>query len=382
MQSKDRRRFLHTSWSNFFSSKARHQPQNDKIVTSILFATMLSAMMACKTNSDDNSDLKVAWIEGSPTGTRVHFSITPTGDEIFRSALNWYYYQPEHRAMPANCANNVSDVLVGVTSDFQKYRNELIPSIRKQVLGAKVALNNKIYQGKIINLPRNERELVKTLNMNFINGKIPSGALIAGCLNPDCSGKAGDGHIAIVGDLDAKGRVQVYHNNWFRPDGEGTKWREFMVSQEHLKRGIKRQWMPTPWMKFGFENDQLKSAQVILPEIDDLDPYNYYLSIYLIPEIVAELDQGQILDKLIVKNTSQRSSGSVCRTLNSDNSIPVYQDMGGKTIGTIRSGTVLVWMAEAESWAQVQVRIDGKLFGAGGDGTPKAYVESKYLDCK
>lgn len=337
----------------------------------------------CRTAIFSHSEEKVDWISGKPTGTRKHLSITPTGEKIFLSAIDWYYRQPEHRAMPANCANNVSDVLVGVRNDFQRYRNELIPGVERQIQSSTAVLNNKTYKGRVIKLPRNEAEIVKVLNANFPNGKIPTGALIAGCLNPDCSGKAGDGHIAIVGDLDEKGRVQVYHNNWFRPENTGGDWREFMVSQEHLKRGIKRQWMPTPWMKFGFQDEKLQSAKIVLPEIDDLDPYNYYLSIYMIPEILAEIDQGQRVDALVSPVENFKTKGMVCRIVANEAAIKVYLNkQKSSIIGSVKTGTVLVWMADADKQlSQVQVRIDGKLFGAGGTGTPEAYIESQYLKC-
>lgn len=349
-----------------------------------LVFTSLIVCSSCNTAETAMSTEEVSWISGKPTGSRKHYLLTPTGKQIFQASLDWYYTQPQYRAMPANCANNVSDVLENVKSDFKRYGSELIPAMEVKIKQAKAQLNGKSYPSTQINLPRNEAGFIAAINKNFKGGKIPTGALLFGCLRPDCTGEAGDGHIGIIGDLDDNGNVQIYHNNWYRPANNNGVWAKYMVSKDHLSRGIVRQWMPTPWMKLTYENDQLVKAKTVLPAIDDLDPYNYYTTMIVIPEIVAEVDQGLEADNAVSEkgDNSNKVSGRTCEVLSASGAMNVRETPNGTLLGTILNGTRFLWLADEGTWSRVQVRINGKLYGAGGSGTAKAYIHSSGVFCR
>jgi hypothetical protein len=341
-------------------------------------------MSSCQTAAPVLSTEEVSWITGKPTGTREHYLLTPTGKQIFQASLDWYYTQPEHRAMPANCAINVSDVLQNVRSDFKRFGNQLIPAMETQIARSTAQLNGKTYRSSIFNAPRSEASFVATINKNFKGGKIPTGTMVFGCLRSDCSGQAGDGHIGIVGDLDEAGNLQLYHNNWYRPENNGGVWAKFMVSKDHLSRGIKRQWMPTPWLKLTYSGDKLVGAKSVLPAIDDLDPFNYFTTFMVIPEIVGELDQGLTADPAVSErmDLSVKKAGMTCEVVSADGVMNVRGTPNGNLLGQVRNGTKFVWLSNEGPWSRVQVRIGGKLFGAGGDGSEKAYIHTSGVFCR
>lgn len=341
-------------------------------------------LSSCQFSSPNMSTEQVSWISGKPTGTRQTYLLTPTGKKIFQASLDRYYTQPETRAQPANCAINVSDVLKTADASFGVYGSELIPAMEDQISSKKIKLNGKTYGATIFNTPHSQSGFVAAINSNFKGGRIPTGTLVFGCLRSDCSGEAADGHIGIVGDLDDQGNLQIYHNNWYRPDNNNGVWVKFMVSKDHLSRGYKRQWMPTPWLNLTYSGDKLVAAKTVLPAIDDLDPFNYFSTFMVLPEIAGELDQGLLASGAVVERSSPavRRAGMTCEVRTDDpNGMNVRATPNGNLLGTVGNGTRFVWLSDEGPWMRVQVRIAGKLFGAGGDGGDKVYIHSSGVFC-
>jgi hypothetical protein len=355
-----------------------------KVLSLCAVLSALFTLGSCQLATPTLSTEEVSWISGKPTGTRKHYRLTPTGKQIFQASLDWYYAQPKHRAMPANCALNVSDVLESVKSDFERYGSELIPAMESQIERATTSVNGKSYRSLTFKAPNNEADLVAKINQNFKDGKIPTGTMVFGCLKPDCSGQAGDGHIGVVGDLDENGNLQLYHNNWYRPENNNGVWAKYMVSKDHLSRGLKRQWMPTPWLKLTYSENRLIGAKSVMPVIDDLDPYNYFVTFMVIPEMVAELDQGLLADPAVVEREegSAKKSGMTCEVKSGDFYMNVRETPNGKLLGQVPNGTRFVWLSEEGSWSRVQVRIGGTLFGSGGNGSSRAYMHNAGVLCR
>lgn len=219
------------------------------------------------------------------SNNRFHL-ITPTGARIYAAGKAWEKKQEaeaKYYAQPAMCATNASRVLemAGVRGYSSPLLMTMVNAARKR--GAWV-----------IQLPKKKSEIAARLKTVF-NGKIPVGSFVSGCLRPDCSGQAGDGHIALVGDVDSSGYIKIYHNNWYRPDNHADRlWRPYMIPMDWYNKGFRRKWMATPWIYI--HRDQQGAPvdiSVPLPDIDDLDPTNYYLTLTIPFEILSELRAGQ-----------------------------------------------------------------------------------------
>jgi hypothetical protein len=214
-------------------------------------------------------------------GQAVSFpSITPTGIRAMAASEEWGRDQINHLEFPqpAMCALNVSVILDKI--GLRKYASPLVPVIVEKI---------KRQGGITIRLPKDQFGLSQTLNAAF-QGRIPPGALVSGCLRADCTGEKGDGHISIVGFNDENDVLHLYHNNWYRPDNFNPPIRKpWMVSEAYYSKGLLRQWMSTPWLKMNRTDDgNVVSQSVILPEIDDLDPTNYFVTISIPKEIIDE----------------------------------------------------------------------------------------------
>jgi hypothetical protein len=223
----------------------------------------------------------------SAPGAAQYFSFTtPLGERLLERSRAWereQVLQKEEFAQPRMCAHNVSEVLE--QAGLYSYSDYLVPNMLSAV---------KARGGLVFELDtRDKQGVIASLNARF-GGRLPVGALVNGCLNRDCSGDGGDGHIAILGHTDPDGVVWLYHNNWYRPDNEGGEWREHMVSREYYyDLGLRRQWMATPWIQV--ERDpatgELVDVVGLLPQIDDLDPFTgYFITISIMPELLAEVD--------------------------------------------------------------------------------------------
>lgn len=269
-----------------------------KLATSGL---MLSAaiLVACKPRSFNSSELNPSEAEIqsiSSNSADIHKAnrfhlITPTGAKIFAAMKAWETGQltkPEYYAQPAMCATNASRVLemAGVTGYSSPLLMDMVNAVRKR-------------GGIVMSLPKNPVAMAEKLKTVF-GGRIPVGSFVSGCLRQDCSGQAGDGHIALVGDIDSAGFIKIYHNNWYRPDNERDgKWRDYMIPLDWYNKGYRRKWMPTPWVYLKRDNAGLpNNIQVRLPAIDDLDPTNYFVTLSIPPELVKEVvsNKGVITD--------------------------------------------------------------------------------------
>jgi hypothetical protein len=66
-----------------------------------------------------------------------------------------------------------------------------------------------------------------------------------------------------------------------------------MVSKLFLEKGYIRQWMPTPWLRL-IRNSAgvVTEIKSLMPQIDDLDPKQYYVSLAIPKEITVEIASG------------------------------------------------------------------------------------------
>lgn len=294
---------------------------------------------------------------------RFHL-ITPTGAKIFAAGKRWekeQESQANYFAKPAMCATNASKVLemAGVYGYSSPLLMNMVNSARRR--GAWV-----------INLPKNRLEIAAKLKSIF-NGKIPVGSFVSGCLRPDCSGQAGDGHIALVGDVDSSGYIKIYHNNWYRPDNHADRiWRPHMIPMDWYNKGFRRKWMATPWIYIHRDgNNAPKDISVPLPEIDDLDPTNYYLTLTIPNEILTELRAGKgvITDgKGGVSDQAGRpltsSNPRSCSQLtildeNDPNGVNLRSSPSGTILCQISNGTEARLLEKGQLWSRVAVSCDG-----------------------
>lgn len=259
---------------------ARH---GKSFIFAMAFATAAMAASLTSCNKQNNAQVQhTGELRFKTTGPFDHDLLTPTGEKVFQESIKWLTDQPNSRARPANCAYNVSDVYEN--AGLTRYSSPLVPDMINAV---------EDRGGKVIRFAtRSKSDFIRIVNAE-LGGRIPTGALVAGCANRSCSGEAGSGHIAIMGDNDANGYAQLYHNNWYRPDNEGGQWRSNMISRQHYNSGNPRQWMPTPWLKF-VRDDSGKIADVVsaypnLHGVDDLDPFTYYGFIAIPKEIWREV---------------------------------------------------------------------------------------------
>ena len=254
----------------------------------------------------DNTEIRVS----DPDVNDYAFNLlTPTGKELFDGTLKLQQDQktPEFAsfAQKLKCASNVSEVLYSAGYPVPSHLYDSVPGIKQYI---------ESIGGKIYHLPKydgtNKQQIIDFLNNNFPNGNIPTGALIAGCASESChSNDQSKSHISILGDSNEQGHMLLYHNNWLRPSIlKGKRHRYMPEVKNFYHKSRPRQWMPTPWIDVA-RNDQGKISDfhMILPELDDLDPLNleFYIKIMLVPEIITELKQKEILNthkKLTVSN--------------------------------------------------------------------------------
>ncbi len=210
-------------------------------------------------------------------------ALTPTGEAVFREALAWMDEQDEHPSYPKPrmCARNASRVLDA--AGLGDYAAEAVVNLA----------GNVAESGIEVLLPRDEAGMLRELN-GLWGGRIPAGAIIAGCKRQSCWQAPGDAHAAIVGDVDDDGNILVYHNNWYRPENNGGRWADHMISREYYyDHGWRRQWMPTPWLRLvRDESGAIVDVVSVLPAIDDLDPRQYHLRIEVPREIALEIGEA------------------------------------------------------------------------------------------
>lgn len=215
---------------------------------------------------------------------RRYDQITETGLKLMDASLLWLREQElpanaRSYAQPAQCARNISKVFQ--LAGLGHYSSPLVPELVAQI---------RRKGGLVVPLPRSSEASAQVLATKF-RGHVPAGTLVAGCLRANCSGQAGDGHIAMVGDLTESGALKAYHNNWYRPDNEGGVWKEHMIPLDWYNRGYRRKYMPTPWItivRAGASDTEPVDIRVEVPAIDDLDPTNYFVTLAVPVEVTVE----------------------------------------------------------------------------------------------
>ncbi|MBM3381971.1 MAG: SH3 domain-containing protein [Betaproteobacteria bacterium] len=294
---------------------------------------------------------------------RFHL-ITPTGEKIFAAMKTWETGQvaeAKYYAQPAMCATNASRVLemAGIKSYSSPLLMTMVNAVRKR-------------GGLVMELPRNRAEIAQKIKTVF-NGRIPVGSFVSGCLRPDCSGQAGDGHIALVGDIDDSGYIKIYHNNWYRPDNNPQRqWFQHMIPMDWYNKGFRRKWMHTPWIYLNRDTSGApQDIQVRLPEIDDLDPTNYYVTLTIPAEILNEVkaNKGVITDGK--GNVQSFNSGVVAPPKSACTSVKISDpsDPNGVNLRAAPQGNVLCMLPNGTRaellgkegyWARVKAQCGGK----------------------
>jgi hypothetical protein len=236
--------------------------------------------------------------------------ITPTGESLMRACLSWQQDQakPENAtiyAKPAQCANNISKVFS--LAGLSHYKALLISDLLDIIIEK---------GGQVIQLSKSQQDIASLIHNKF-QGKLPTGALVAGFKYADMSGNPGDGHVAMIGGITESGALQVYHNNWYRPpckDGSPSgsciegwdmeQWVEHMLPKDWLNTKdtddeyYQRKFMATPWvniMRQPTYTGMPYSINVELPEIDDLDPTHDFIKIGIPIEIISELNDDRYI---------------------------------------------------------------------------------------
>jgi hypothetical protein len=226
------------------------------------------------------SDKEVTDAQAQSLGNKNFDSLTPAGTKIMKASLYWMDHQDEtpRYPKPRMCASNVSKVffLSEITQYDQEGVRNLIADVGKK--GAEVS-----------KMPQNKAGFIAALN-KMHGGHIPAGTLVAGMSVK--SANPGDQHIGFIGHTDADGTVCAYHNNCYRPENEGGKRKDFMISDANIKRGFLRQWMPTPWIKITRDaSGTVTDVASLLPAIDDMDPFNpgYQVTLAIPDEVAKDL---------------------------------------------------------------------------------------------
>jgi hypothetical protein len=237
---------------------------------------------------------------------------TPTGLRIFNSALRWESEQVQNTTFPhpRQCSANLGKVFTA--AKLPNYRGESVAALLDSA---------NAEGGAYFELGRADRKnkaaFINNLNRIY-GGHIPVGTILAGCIKPSCwSGQGGERHIAMIGDTVIHNRKEVlmaYHNNWFRPEnlnispaaarssniwtthknGDMLIAREYYQLPEYASLQYKRQWMGTRWLYLTRDQSgKISDVEAATPEIDDLDPFQYYIHLSIPKEIVEEIADNQ-----------------------------------------------------------------------------------------
>ncbi len=289
---------------------------------------LLTALVALPACSADRGDENPASDDSEDPLTRVTASeraaaqtvdvgdyqlelATPTGTALFKAARYWVDHQLEDMRYPKprRCAANVSKV--SFLGGVERYDSEGVWGLLSAV--------KKADGSELFRLPAPKKRADGTLDksgfvdmLNSIHGgRIPVGTFLAGCASRNCDAAPGEQHIAIIGHTDDEGATWIYHNNWYRPDNEGSRhgWKPNMIfthfGQERAEelyngRGLLRSWMATPWLKLKRDAaGKILDAESLMPAIDDMDPFGgafgntpkYFMTLAVMPEIATELSR-------------------------------------------------------------------------------------------
>jgi hypothetical protein len=236
-------------------------------------------------------------------------NLTPRGSRFIVQSDSWKTIQlqrPFISSFPqkAQCANNLSKVMTMAGFDFV-YNSPLvmgmINGIKSRIPASTMSRDYAFMK------PKQSAGVYAAQFTNMFGGYLPIGTVVGGCLYPNCEGESGDGHISFVCKVtDAvwqngalmKANFHLCHNNWLRKgvntsrqliDSLGTVG-QYMVDQRLYNAGtIERQWMATPWLQLQWKDGKVSNVVSLLPEIDDLDPFQYYLYIAIPVEITSQL---------------------------------------------------------------------------------------------
>jgi hypothetical protein len=367
-----------------FAEFKKFMKQNSLHALTALFAIVI--LNTCKSrtfNAVQESDLlqveQVEFERGKILETYRFELITPTGERLFAAAKEWMRAQEAGAAQfagPSSCANNISRVfeMAGINSYSSPVPADIVNAIRSR-------------GGLSVTLSRNRKIAAEEIQKYF-GGALPAGTLVSSCRSENCSGHSIDNTLGIVGEVDSSELIQVYHNNSYRP--ENRPWQPHMIPLTWYRQGYQRKWMPTPWISLSRDAQSVPvEIKTVLPEIEQLDPENFRVSLTLIPEILTELKNGQAvvsdgagavmpysrrLQNVQTVSQPQQALLADCKKLKTNTETVAYlrEQPKGQGICRFTHATPLEKIAQSGRWTKVKgVCPDGRL--------STGYVLSAYL---
>lgn len=301
-----------------------------------------------KTSDTANQEIKV---DGAIYASRAFDRLTPEGVEIFYQAKSFVKSQkkPEFHtfAQPLMCTRNVSHIFNESWKGLAEYSTKKYSFSGNAVWAVPSFIEAVEKMGGIVKefpvydtVSQDKSLLIDFIEREF-DGKLPAGAVIAGCKNASCNGEGADAHMAIIGDKNKGGDIMLYHNNWLRPNNLAGQRIPYMVSLNNfydLERP--RQWMPTPWLNLTKDSGgKITDIVSVTPELDDLDPLNgsYVIKVVLVPRLAKELENKQYVkhhSHVVAGNPnteffSSEKDRNVCRSNVSFSDIEAKSDKNG-----------------------------------------------------
>lgn len=359
--------------------------QRNLKISTLSLVTLLTACQQRTFNQSETLDTELDAVEPVNFDRQQLLSkhrferITPTGEKIFAAARAWEKLQEAQAsvyAQPFQSANNVSRVLemAGLPDYSAPQVWALIDSIKRR-------------GGMVIQFPKDSRFSARIIEDHF-EGALPVGTLISACVSGSCAGAPEEMHLSLVGSVDSAHNLQLWHNNWFRP--ENRLWRKYMIPLAWYQAGFPRKWMSTPWLS-QIHNSQgkLDDLRGVVPELIELDPSTSLLTAIIVPEILKELREYQAVmtDGLgavmpfRARSVSRRaepvelppvSETSGCNTLKVVSQMPtnLRASARGKMLCQIGQGTQVDLVSQEKNWSRVRAvcpdgqRLEGYVLSA------------------
>ena len=122
-----------------------------------------------------------------------------------------------------------------------------------------------------------------------------------------------------IGEANKRETILVYHNNWLRPENsvmggnvrhaiDHDIWSthpvgDMLISKEYYTNDAftkqdRRQWMATRWLYIERDSKgKIIDIMSATPQIDDLDPFHYYLYLVIPKEIESEINLGKVFSR-------------------------------------------------------------------------------------
>lgn len=253
--------------------------------------------------------------------------LSPVGKTIFLETRQYMADQRQAKyrryAQPLQCSVNVAHVLKQAGLSIPYHATYAVPNLINHLQSQ----GGQVYTWPLYN-QTDKSPLIDYLNTHFSEG-IPAGSVVAGCTVSNCDPTDyTEAHVALAGDVNHRGELMIYHNNWLRPNTTRGIRMPYMVSITNFYNlESPREWMSTPWIRFERDDDgTITDLHSALPQLDDMDPLNgkYYITVVVPAQMQNELSSGQELahHELIIEDNPHRddlishpdNNRSVCRS--------------------------------------------------------------------